>query len=140
MSSEEKFDAIVVGGGLAGSAAALTMARAGLDVMLLERGKFCGAKNVSGGRLYGHSLEKLIPNYAAEAPLERKITQERLSLMTEKGALSFEYGSDKLADLKYPSYSVLRSKFDKWLADKAEEAGTMVACGFNVDELVVEDG
>ena len=120
MSSEEKFDAIVVGGGLAGSAAALTMARAGLDVMLLERGKFCGAKNVSGGRLYGHSLEKLIPNYAAEAPLERKITQERLSLMTEKGALSFEYGSDKLADLKYPSYSVLRSKFDKWLADKAE--------------------
>lgn len=44
MSSEEKFDAIVVGGGLAGSAAALTMARAGLDVMLLERGKFCGAK------------------------------------------------------------------------------------------------
>ncbi len=33
MSSEEKFDAIVVGGGLAGSAAALTMARAGLDVI-----------------------------------------------------------------------------------------------------------
>lgn len=44
MSSEEKFDAIVVGGGLAGSAAALTMARAGLDVMLVERGKFCGSK------------------------------------------------------------------------------------------------
>ena len=44
MSSEEKFDAIVVGGGLAGSAAALTMARAGLDVMMVERGKFCGSK------------------------------------------------------------------------------------------------
>ena len=92
MSSEEKFDAIVVGGGLAGSAAALTMARAGLDVMMVERGKFCGSKNSSGGRLYGHSLEKLIPNFAAEAPIERKITQERLSLMTEGGALSFQYG------------------------------------------------
>ena len=55
MSSEEKFDAIVVGGGLAGSAAALTMARAGLDVMMVERGKFCGSKNSSGGRLYGQS-------------------------------------------------------------------------------------
>ena len=77
MSSEEKFDAIVVGGGLAGSAAALTMARAGLDVMMVERGNFCGSKNSSGGRLYGHCLEKLIPNFAAEAPIERKITQER---------------------------------------------------------------
>ncbi len=140
MSSEEKFDAIVVGGGLAGSAAALTMARAGLDVMMVERGKFCGSKNSSGGRLYGHSLEKLIPNFAAEAPIERKITQERLSLMTEGGALSFQYGSDKLENLKYPSYSVLRSKFDKWLADKAEEAGVMLTEGFLVDELVVEDG
>lgn len=140
MSSEEKFDAIVVGGGLAGSAAALTMARAGLDVMLVERGKFCGSKNSSGGRIYGHSLEKLIPNFAEEAPIERKITQERLSLMTPAGALGFQYSSDKLQNLKYPSYSVLRSKFDKWLADKAEEAGVMLTEGFLVDELVVEDG
>ena len=107
---------------------------------MVERGKFCGSKNSSGGRLYGHSLEKLIPNFAAEAPIERKITQERLSLMTEGGALSFQYGSDKLENLKYPSYSVLRSKFDKWLADKAEEAGVMLTEGFLVDELVVEDG
>ncbi|MUP48763.1 FAD-dependent oxidoreductase [Veillonellaceae bacterium M2-8] len=140
MSSEEKFDAIVVGGGLAGTAAALAMARGGLDVMLVERGKFCGAKNSSGGRLYGHSLEKLVPNFAEEAPIERKITQERLSLMTAGGALSFQYESEKLKQLKYPSYSVLRSKFDKWLADKAEEEGVMVATGLLVDELVLEDG
>ena len=71
MSSEEKFDAIVVGGGLAGSAAALTMARAGLDVMMVERGKFCGSKNSSGGRLYGHSLEKLIPKLRLNVRLRR---------------------------------------------------------------------
>ena len=138
--SEDKLDAIVVGGGLAGSAAALTMARAGLDVMLIERGKFCGSKNSSGGRLYGHSLEKLVPNFAAEAPIERKITQERLSLMTAGGALSFQYSSDKLDNLKCPSYSVLRSKFDKWLADKAAEAGAEVLEGFLVEKVVEEDG
>lgn len=60
--------------------------------------------------------------------------------MTEAGALSFQYSSDKLQNLKYPSYSVLRSKFDKWLADKAEEAGVMLTEGFLVDEVVVEDG
>ena len=139
MSSEEKFDAIVVGGGLAGSAAALTMAKAGLDVMLIERGKFCGSKNSSGGRIYGHSLERLIPNFAEEAPIERKITQERPSLMTEGGALSFQYNSDKLQNLKYPSYSVLRSKFDKWMAEKAEEAGVMLLEGFRVDQVLVDE-
>ena len=139
MSSEEKFAAIVVGGGLAGSAAALTMAKAGLDVMLIERGKFCGSKNSSGGRIYGHSLERLIPNFAEEAPIERKITQERLSLMTEGGALSFQYNSDKLQNLKYPYYSVLRSKFDKWMAEKAEEAGVMLLEGFRVDQVLVDE-
>ena len=139
MSSEEKFDAIVVGGGLAGSAAALTMAKAGLDVMLIERGKFCGSKNSSGGRIYGHSLERLIPNFAEESEIERKITQVRLSLMSDGGALSFQYNSDKLQNLKYPSYSVLRSKFDKWMAEKAEEAGVMLLEGFRVDQVLVDE-
>lgn len=136
--SEEKFDAIIVGGGLAGSAAAYAMANAGLDVMLIERGNFCGAKNSSGGRLYGHSLEKLIPNFAEEAPIERKIMKERISLMTETGAMTIEYGSEKFANPKNASYSVLRSKFDKWLGDKAEEAGAMVATKFLVDELIMD--
>ena len=57
--SEEKFDAIIVGGGLAGCSAAIVLANAGLAVLVVERGDFCGAKNMTGGRLYGHSLEKI---------------------------------------------------------------------------------
>ena len=53
---EDKFDAIVVGAGPAGSAAAYTLAREGLDVLLAERGKYAGAKNVSGGILLGPTL------------------------------------------------------------------------------------
>lgn len=34
--SEDKFDAIVVGAGVAGSVAALVMARAGLDVLVMN--------------------------------------------------------------------------------------------------------
>ncbi|HOU77777.1 MAG TPA: FAD-dependent oxidoreductase, partial [Syntrophales bacterium] len=46
----EKFDVIVVGAGLAGLAAAYTLADKGVEVLLLERGDYPGAKNVTGGR------------------------------------------------------------------------------------------
>jgi ribulose 1,5-bisphosphate synthetase/thiazole synthase len=57
MADEEKFDAAVVGAGPAGSAAAITMAKAGLQVALLERGVKPGSKNVMGGILYNHYLQ-----------------------------------------------------------------------------------
>ena len=58
------FDAIVVGAGPAGSSAALTMARAGLDVALVERGTFPGEKNMFGGILHRMtSIEELLPDF-----------------------------------------------------------------------------
>lgn len=50
--SEDIFDAIIVGAGLAGSVAALVLAREGAQVLVIERGNSTGAKNVTGGRLY----------------------------------------------------------------------------------------
>ncbi len=44
----EKFDVIVVGAGPAGTACALTCAKNGLNVLLVERGEYPGAKNVRG--------------------------------------------------------------------------------------------
>ena len=138
--SEDKFDVIIVGGGLSGSSAAYALAKAGLEVLVIERGNHCGAKNVTGGRLYGHSLERLIPGFAETAPIERKIVKERLSMMTETGAMTVEYGSDKLKDTACASYSVLRSKFDRWLAGQAEEQGAMYITGIRVDKLLQRDG
>ena len=139
--SDDKFDVIIVGGGLAGCSAGLVLARANLEVLIIERGNFCGAKNMTGGRLYGHSLEKIIPNFAQEAPIERKVTKEKISLISSDGSVDIGFGSKKLSsEPDTGSYTVLRAPFDQWLASKAEEEGVSIIPEALVEKLIVEDG
>ena len=134
------YDAIVVGAGLAGSTAAYCMAKEGLSVLVVERGDSIGSKNVTGGRLYAHSLEKIMPGFADEAPVERKVARERISMMTEGSCFTMDFGSDRFADPSCASYTVLRAEFDAWLAGKAEEAGCDVVCPATADDLLTENG
>lgn len=135
---DEKFDAIIVGAGLAGSTAALCMAQAGLEVLMIERGSSTGSKNMTGGRLYSHSLSKIIPEFWKEAPVERKVSKEQIAFLTDSSAVSLNISSSNFDE--FPSFTVLRSSFDSWLASKAEEAGAILAEGVLVEELVVENG
>ncbi|MBP1764238.1 MAG: hypothetical protein H6Q65_1296 [Firmicutes bacterium] len=138
--SEERFDAIIVGAGIAGTVAAYLLAKEGLAVMLVERGNYAGSKNMTGGRIYSHSLEKIMPNFAEEAPLERKITREKISMMTEESNVTLDYYSGLLGVQSSDSYSVLRGVFDQWLQAKAEEAGAEIVAGIRIDDLIVRDG
>lgn len=74
----EKFDAIVVGAGPAGNAAAYSLAKGGLSVLQIERGESPGTKNVQGAILYSDALERLIPDFRDDAPLERHIIEQRM--------------------------------------------------------------
>ncbi|AJC12466.1 oxidoreductase [Berryella intestinalis] len=137
--SDTDFDAIVVGSGCAGAVAAYVLARAGKSVLVVERGNFAGAKNMTGGRIYSHALKEVFPNFEEEAPLERRITHERMVLMDARAATTIDFTSDELAAEGRDSYSVLRAPFDQWLASKAEEAGAEYICGIAVEELI-KDG
>ncbi|MCL1797048.1 MAG: FAD-dependent oxidoreductase [Eggerthellaceae bacterium] len=133
------FDAIIVGSGCAGAIAAYELAQAGKSVLVVERGNYAGAKNMTGGRLYTHALKQVFPNFEDEAPLERRITHERISMMTPDSNFTIDFSSDDMLVSGQDSYSVLRGSLDGWLADKAEAAGADYIFGIPVEELV-KDG
>jgi len=138
--SDDKFDSIVVGAGPAGVSAAITMARAGLNVALLERGEYAGAKNVQGAVLYSKMLEEVIPEFWKDCPLERAITDERVFIMTDKSAIQAGYKSIEYAETTPAnSYTIIRVEFDKWFTKKAEEAGVTLVTGVTVSELIKEN-
>lgn len=136
----EKFDVIVVGAGLAGLAAAYTLAQGGLEVLVLERGDYAGAKNVTGGRLYLNPVRDLLPDLWKKAPLERFIAHEEVALMAKERSLTIRYSGGELAEEPYQSYSILRAKFDRWLAKQAERKGAMLVTKSRVDEVIMENG
>jgi len=137
---DERFDAIVVGAGPAGITAAKELAAAGLSTVVLERGQYPGAKNVSGGILYRQPTEEMCPGFEAEAPLERPIIEQRYLMLTEDALLGGVYRSMRFAEPPYNAYSVLRAEFDRWYATKAEEAGAEVYPEFTVTDLLWDDG
>src|ERR1700730_8124550 len=137
---DEKFDAIVVGAGPAGISAALTMARAGLQVVVLEKGEKPGAKNVMGGILYRHNLEEVVGDAWQEPPVERPMIEEQRWFMTQQAALRL-LGHKNFRHREHPnSFSVLRARFDPWYASKAEELGAFVINETVVESLIVRDG
>lgn len=131
----DDFDLIIVGAGIAGSTCALLSARAGLSVLLIERGEHPGSKNLSGGRLYGYALAAILPDFESHAPLERRITREHFSLLTADGGTTLSGQHPASA-----SWSILRARFDPWLAAQAEVAGAQLLCGVTVDALYQEQG
>lgn len=137
--NQERFDAIVVGAGMGGAACAYRLAKAGKKVLLIERGNYAGAKNMTGGRIYTHSLEMLMPDFRGKAPLERKVTAEKISILQggQETTIGYAANPQKAQD---ESYTVLRSVFDRFLAGEAEKAGAMVVNKIQVDELVKEGG
>lgn len=147
---EDKFDCIIVGGGVAGLSAAMTLARNNMKFLLIERGEFSGAKNVSGGVLWGQGLSKLVPNYweDEEAGFERFINNRRLTFMDGDSTFSLDFKSHSFNEKPYKGVIVLRAKFDNWLASKVEEAieeseypeDSFIAPNILVEEVLMQDG
>lgn len=136
----EKFDAIVVGAGMSGLAAAYKMASKGLSVALIERGDYPGAKNVMGGVLYRAMMEELIPEFWKEAPLQRPVVEQRYWLMDEKSVVTTGYKSQEWAKEPFNCFTVFRGEFDQWFAQKCVDAGAVIVNETVVESCLMEKG
>jgi len=122
-----KTDVIVVGAGPGGISCAITLARAGKQVVLIERGMFAGSKNVFGGAIYTQPTKEIFPNFEQEAPLERRNVEHNYMILGEEDSTTISYKK-----IDNSSYSVIRGKFDRWMAEEAKKAGVIL-----VEETVV---
>ncbi len=146
---DEKFDCIVIGAGVAGLAAAMILARNNMRFLLIERGEFAGSKNVSGGVLWGSDLARLVPEYwkDEDGGWERFINHRRLTFMDDQSTFSLDFKSSHFNEAPYSGVVVLRSRFDRWLAEKVQQeidksdfaVDSFIATNIKVDEVLMED-
>jgi electron transfer flavoprotein-quinone oxidoreductase len=131
---ENKTEVIIVGGGPSGIACAITLARAGKEVVLIERGLFAGSKNVFGGAIYTQPTKEIFPDFETQAPIERRNIEHNFSILGEKDSTTITYRKNDNV-----SYSVIRGKFDRWAAEEAKKAGAYIVEETVVRELIKKD-
>jgi len=140
MATYSSYDAIVIGGGPAGSAAAAVLAQRGRKVVLLEKEKFPRY----------HIGESLIPY--TYYPLKRigMIDQMKQSHFPKKYSVQFVsisgkqsqpfYFSQQLHHEAADTWQVLRSEFDQMLLNNARSKGAEVMEETLVRETIEESG
>lgn len=136
MGNDNKTQVIVVGAGPSGICAAITVAKSGKEVILIERGNFSGSKNMFGGAIYTQPTRELFPDFESTAPLERNNIKHNYSILTEDESTTITYRDNTEHS---NSYTVVRSKFDRWMADEAKKAGVIIVTQTVVRELILEN-
>lgn len=136
----ERVDVAIIGAGLAGLSCAYTLAKSGLDVLVVERGDYPGSKNVTGGRLYMNPVRQYLADIWDEAPFERHVTKEILTMLSNDSSITLTLRSGSYNERPYHSHTLIRPTFDRWLADKASAAGAAIVSKYKVEQLVRENG
>lgn len=123
----KRFDVIVVGSGPAGSAAATTACKSGLDVAIIDKATFPRDK-LCGGLFTGRSEKAMCAIFGREVTPELFLTSDHMR---------FFAGGETLADIENtpPMHLTMRRDFDTMLHAHAVNAGATPFLGAPITEL-----
>ncbi|HEY9240342.1 MAG TPA: geranylgeranyl reductase family protein [Streptosporangiaceae bacterium] len=133
----QEADVIVVGAGPAGSATACYLARAGIDVLVLEKATFPREK-VCGDGLTPRAVKALVGMGVPIGEQDGWLRNKGLRIIG--GGVRLELPWPELSS--YPGYGLVRSRldFDETLARTAAKAGARLHEGVTVTGPVLDDG
>ena len=130
-------DVIVVGAGPGGSSAAYHLARAGLDVLLLEKSTFPREK-VCGDGLTPRAVKQLVGMGIPLDPVDGWFPNKGIRIIG--GGVRIELDWPELSS--YPGFGLVRTRrgFDEIVARAAQRAGARLLEGVTVTGPVLDDG
>jgi len=127
IADRDRCEVAIIGAGPAGISCGHILAKAGVDVVIFERGEYPGAKNMFGGIFFSNQMDKILPNFYNEAPVERFVAKRRYSMLVGDSEITFGFEPEEFKRPPYNhSFIVKRSVFDRWFAGKAEQQGAVV--------------
>ncbi|APW98521.1 flavoprotein [Halobiforma lacisalsi AJ5] len=143
----EHYEAVVVGCGPGGAAAAARLAEHGVETLVLERGTEAGSKNVSGGLIYAedsapYTIDDLFDGFREKAA-ERPVTDYRIHNVAGNSVKTYDLRDLHEHDTDWCE-AVLRRRMDSWLEqrvhEKTSETGGGVLTNVRVNGLLRENG
>ncbi|MGE5171445.1 MAG: electron transfer flavoprotein-ubiquinone oxidoreductase [Rudaea sp.] len=141
-----EYDAVIVGGGPAGLAAAIRLkqlasaASREVSVCVLEKGSEIGAHILSGAVIDPRALDELLPDWKAQgAPLTTAVTEDRFLFLTERSA--YRIPQPLLPPLmgNHGNYIGSLGELCRWLGQQAEALGVEIYPGFPATEVLYTD-
>ncbi|WP_226700671.1 electron transfer flavoprotein-ubiquinone oxidoreductase [Qipengyuania gaetbuli] len=136
-------DVVIIGGGVAGLAAAIRLKQINedLEVVVLEKGSEIGAHILSGAVVDPKALDELLPEWRdMDCPMaQTPVGEDLFYTISETGASAMPHIMFPPFMSNVGCYTGSLGNLCRWLAEQAEGMGVMVFPGFPAAEVLYDD-